>query len=55
MDDAFGVLATTSIGLIVFFGIIAIAFRTETQRQEGLRAGRHYADHATGSGQCARE
>lgn len=26
MDDAFGVLATTSIGLIVFFGIIAIAF-----------------------------
>lgn len=26
MDDAFGVLATTSIGLIVFLGIIAIAF-----------------------------
>ena len=26
MDDAFGVLAATSIGLIVFLGIIAIAF-----------------------------
>ena len=26
MDDAFGVFAATSIGLIVFLGIIAIAF-----------------------------